>query len=65
MIRYENHYDTNNDIDWVGVFLSAPKRKAGKIIRRDGGWQYFPQKESSGGEIFPTLRQCMRSLESE
>jgi len=46
----------------------------GKVVGRiklavagDGraGWRYFPKGQKEGGEVFPTLEECKRSLEAE
>ncbi len=37
----------------------------GNIKVVDGGWQYFPKGRKEGGDIFPTLAEVQKSLESE
>ncbi len=38
------------------------------VIKRSGddrgyGWRYFPKGDRIGGQVFPTLAACKRSLE--
>lgn len=38
----------------------------GRIFRRDGGFQYVPNgNRKIGGEVYPTLEACKKSLESD
>jgi hypothetical protein len=39
------------------------KKVVGRIKRVDGGWQYFPKGQSTGGDIFPSVGLCKQSLE--
>lgn len=35
----------------------------GAIKQVKGGFQYFPKGSKNGGEVFPLLRDCVRSLQ--
>lgn len=48
------------------------RTRVGVIKRRDGirpngkaGFQYVPKGQRTGGEVFPTLAECKRSLEPD
>jgi len=58
MITY--HENLKKQI-WI-VFLD--KHKAGVIKKTSEGFQYFPNKAKTGGDIFPTLEECQASLET-
>jgi hypothetical protein len=58
-IRYE--YSGN-----VEVFLGnkhVGTIKKAKVVHTLVGWQYFPKGHEEGGEIFPSLSFCQKSLE--
>lgn len=40
-------------------------KRVGTIKPVKGGWCYFPLNHKRGGEVFPTLGQCQKSLEFE
>jgi hypothetical protein len=55
-------------VQTVEVYLDG--QLAGKIkkVSKDGtisgyGWQYFPKGQTKGGEIYPSLLACKKSLE--
>jgi hypothetical protein len=37
----------------------------GSIHAFNGGFQYFPKGSKTGGELFPSLEACKRSLEAD
>jgi hypothetical protein len=37
----------------------------GEIRRSKAGYQYFPKGQKEGGDIFESLHECKRSLESD
>ena len=39
-------------------------KKVGEIRSVEGGWQYYPRGQSTGGEVFPTIGRCKESLET-
>lgn len=45
----------------VFVFLNG--EQVGRIRHTAQGWQYVPKRHRKGGEYFPTLGACRRSLE--
>lgn len=53
----------------VSVYLKDKREKlVGYIKNEDGGFRYFPIRKYSstketGGELFPTLNLCKKSLE--
>jgi len=52
----------------VAVYLD--KKHVGDIHERTQtlfgkGWQYFPKGQKEGGEMFPSLILCKKSLEKE
>lgn len=53
----------------IAVYLG--RTRTGVIRRRDGirpkgkaGFQYMPKGQRTGGEVFPNLGDCKRSLEA-
>lgn len=53
---------SHDTTDRVTVYLAG--RHVGVIRQqKDGQWQYFPKGQKTGGEKFPTLAQCKRSVE--
>jgi hypothetical protein len=44
----------------VGFIKRVPWAPEGGI-----GYQYFPKDQKTGGEKFPTLRECKKSLEAQ
>lgn len=42
------------------VFLE--NKHVGDIIREREGWKYYPKGRKGGGDPFPTLTQCEKSL---
>ena len=49
----------------VAVYLKDKREKlVGYIKQETGGFRYFPAG-GNGGELFPTLNLCKKSLESE
>jgi hypothetical protein len=38
------------------------KKKVGKILVKNGTYQYFPKGQKTGGEVFNNLRDCQKSL---
>ena len=56
MIRYE----------WIRENLTAvflENKRVGKIQKDPDGFRYYPKGKSKGGDAFPTLTECKRSLE--
>jgi hypothetical protein len=47
---------------WL-VYLDG--RRVGEIRVVQGGFQYFTRGSRHGGEVFPTLPLCKKSLESD
>lgn len=46
----------------VPVRVRVDKRISGEIRPVDGGWQYFPKGQKTGGEVFKTMDECQKSL---
>lgn len=40
-------------------------KAAGTILESKRGFRYFPKGFAEGGDFFPTLDECKRSLEQE
>lgn len=59
MIEYRKY----NKTDALGVYLDGIR--IGEIRVVSGGFQYFPRGQKIGGDIFPTLAEVKRSLETE
>lgn len=50
------------------VLVYLDKRRVGTIVKLATGWQYqagMGVAPYQGGEIFPTLNECKRSLEAK
>ena len=47
----------------IGVSLG--KQMVGEIRKVDGGYQYFPKGQRTGGEVFQTVSQVVKSLGPE
>ncbi len=45
------------------IAVKLDGRPIGEIRQVPGGWQYFPKGHKEGGDVFPTLEGCKRSLE--
>lgn len=58
MITYEHKVKLSS------VVVKLDGRIVGRIRKVEGGWSYFPKWQSEGGEVFTTLRECQKSLES-
>lgn len=43
------------------VYLDG--KRVGTIKRTDEGYTYYPKGQKTGGETFPTLSKCIKSLE--
>ena len=52
-----------SDKNKIKVLLEG--KIAGAINLEKGGWRYFPKGQKLGGDLFDTLRECQKSLESE
>lgn len=55
---------------WPVIDTEAPlkKRVVGKINKVEGGFQYVPKGCDAlrfGGEVFPTFRECLKSLQGD
>ena len=62
MITYKNKKSPGKE--WTAVYLD--KKHVGNIYRVDiCDWQYFPKGKKEGGEMFPSLNLCKKSLEKE
>ena len=60
MIIYKNKKTPGRE--WTAVYLD--KKLVGNIYRVDiTSWQYFPKGHKEGGEMFPSLALCKKSLE--
>lgn len=57
MITYRSYANSTD--------VNLDNKLVGEIRRVDGGYQYFPLNHEEGGEIFPTLKKCKESLESD
>jgi hypothetical protein len=55
-----HHFPNNSDVD---VLLEG--RIVGRIRYTVQGWQYVPKGQQDGGEMFPTLYDCKKSLSTE
>lgn len=42
--------------------ISVEKKTVGHIVYDAEGYQYFPKGQTEGGDNFPTLHECMKSL---
>ena len=51
-------YQTLKNI--VRVYLDD--KHVGNILEVSGGVQYFPKGQKTGGEVYPTLSACKKSL---
>ena len=47
----------------IDVFLDL--KYVGRIKKDSDGWRYYPKGQKTGGDPFPTSRECKQSLESE
>ena len=45
------------------VVVRLDGKKVGEIRHVDSQWKYFPKGDKVGGEPFPTLEACQRSLQ--
>jgi len=54
-------YKHSEETPDVMVFLD--NKKVGKIKCRSYGYRYYPKGAKTGGELFPTLEECQKSLE--
>lgn len=61
---------TYHDLERGQIAVYLGRKRVGVIKRRDGirpkgkpGFQYVPLGQRQGGEVFPTLAECKRSLE--
>lgn len=47
----------------------VPVRLDGKVVgvikNEKPGWRYYPKGQKQGGDLFPTLSECQRSLEPD
>jgi hypothetical protein len=59
-----NHVKLPGRDSIVRVEVKLAGKKVGEIKPVDGGFQYFPNR-AEGGEVFPTLGLCKRSLETD
>lgn len=56
-------YSVVSSVGLVEVCLEG--KLVGRIKQWKDGWQYIPLGQKRGGEIFPTLEACKKSLEEE
>jgi hypothetical protein len=47
------------------IAVKIDGRISGHIRTVNGFWQYWPKGSKIAGELFPTLDECQKSLESE
>lgn len=52
----------NDSKTWI-VTIVPSTRSVGRIYLKEGGFQYIPKGQKEGGEMFPTLQACIKSLE--
>jgi len=60
MIEYK--IDKGNTLK---IFVLLDKKRVGYIKKQEEGWQYFPNKQKKGGEIFEKLQDLKDSLEED
>lgn len=58
MVTYKSTLLKGEPIE--NVYLDGIKVGILKIV--NGGWCYFPKGQKTGGNVYPTLRQCKMSL---
>lgn len=58
--RIEYKYGPTKDITEVWL----DRKLVGDIYHDDGGWRYYLRGSASGGELFPTIQLCKKSLEA-
>ena len=56
MIEYKTKSSTETKVYLDGKIV-------GTIKKTDEGYTYYPKGKKNGGETFPTLDKCMKSLE--
>lgn len=61
MITYETARPRIVRVKLDGKWVGTIRRDRGGA--RDG-WRYFPKGKKTGGDSFPTLIECKRSLET-
>lgn len=49
------------DKNIYNVFLD--KKNVGKIVEKNGTYQYFAKGQKTGGDVFDNLPDCQKSLE--
>jgi len=49
----------------TGIPVYVDGKRTGDIRSERGVWRYWPKGQNFGGELFPNLRACKESLESE
>lgn len=47
------------------ILVMLDGKRVGKIVNEMPGWRYFPNGQTKGGELLPSLSAVKRSLESE
>ena len=46
------------------ITVKLDGKNVGIIVHKAEGWQYIPNGQKTGGEFFPTLGLCKKSLEA-
>jgi len=54
-----------NPINAKTIAVLLDDRRVGEIRTVEGGFQYFPKGQRTGGEVFPSLAACKQSLADE
>ena len=47
-----------------GIPVRLDNKVVGEILSVEGGFQYFSKGSKTGGDVYPTLALCKKSLES-
>jgi EAL domain-containing protein (putative c-di-GMP-specific phosphodiesterase class I) len=61
MIEYSQPFRLHH---FSPITVKLDGRVIGKIHQDKDGFRYYPKGQKTGGEAFPTIAQCKRSLES-
>lgn len=56
---------TYGKFDGNQMVVHLEGKKVGDIHKVEGGYQYFPNNQTKGGEIFSTIADVKLSLEEE
>jgi len=49
----------------ISVTVKIDRKIVGEIKKTDNGFQYFPKGQKTGGQVYNTLGEVYKSLESD